>query len=198
MANLYPSSPSTAANTQDPMASHTSATPSSPTSTGSVCRGTVCHRILSAISSELNVGMIFALGLDRGLYYKSANGSTWDGVWSSLGGVFTFPPAVISWGEGRIDILGIGSDGAMYTQYFDNNQWSGNWSSLGGVFSSPPAVTSWGKRRLDVFALELTIRFTIKPMEGTKGCNGIPTGEVYKAFSPPLQRLSLGESTGSI
>ncbi|XTI86446.1 hypothetical protein V2W45_330666 [Cenococcum geophilum] len=78
------------------MASHTSITPSSHILTGSVYHRTVCYQILLAISLGPNVGIIFALGLDRGLYYKSANGSTWDGVWSGLGGVFTFPPAAIS------------------------------------------------------------------------------------------------------
>ncbi|OCL01214.1 fucose-specific lectin [Glonium stellatum] len=174
-------------------ASLTSTVLSSPTSTGSVCRGTACQRVLSAISSEPNVGMVFALGTDKGLYYKNANGSTWDNQWSSLGGVFTFPPVAISWGAGRIDILGIGTDGAMYTQCFDNNQWSGNWTSLGGVFSTPPTVTSWGKQRLDVFALGTDNSMYHKAYGGGEGLQwDADWGTLQGTYSSPPAAVSWG------
>ena len=46
-------------------------------------------------------------------------------------------PAVASWGENRLDILGIGMDGAMWHKVWDRDHWEPSatgWSSLGGLF----------------------------------------------------------------
>jgi hypothetical protein len=67
-------------------------------------------------------------------------------------GDFLYPPAIISWVDGRIDILGVWTDRSMYTKHWDNS-WS-EWEPLEGDFTSPPAVVSWITKRLDVFALD--------------------------------------------
>ena len=75
--------------------------------------------------------------------------------WEPLGGKFLTPPAVVSWGPGRIDIFAIGLDGAMYHKAWDNG-WHPSpdeWELLGGSFASPPAVVAWGRERLDIFGI---------------------------------------------
>ncbi len=66
------------------------------------------------------------------------------------------PPAVASWGSGRLDIFGIGFDNQMYHKWFDGGEWGPShtdWDPLGGVFDSAPAVVSWGSGRLDIFGI---------------------------------------------
>lgn len=92
-----------------------------PTSyTKSVCRGTMCKRTLSTIVWPSGNTSIFAIGINNGVYYKTGQGTSFDNNWSELGGYFIFPPAAVSWGEGRIDILGVGSDGAMWERHLNN------------------------------------------------------------------------------
>jgi hypothetical protein len=54
---------------------------------------------------------VFARATDGALAVNYWNGSAWSG-WSSLGGVATAAPAVISDGDGRIDVFVRGSDSA--------------------------------------------------------------------------------------
>ncbi|KAF2813887.1 fucose-specific lectin [Mytilinidion resinicola] len=81
----------------------------------------------------------------------------WSSDWVSLGGVFTSPPAIVSWGPNRLDVFAIGSDGAMWRKAWGGNNPTGwdveDWYSLGGKFSTPPAVAARMPRRLDVVAL---------------------------------------------
>ena len=79
-----------------------------------------------------------------------------DQPWEWLGGIFTSPPAVTSWGSDRLDIFGLGQDGSMFHKAWTGTEWSPgpqDWEWLGGIFSSPPAVTAWGPNRLDIFGL---------------------------------------------
>ena len=76
--------------------------------------------------------------------------------WTSLGGAFTSPPAVVSWAPNRLDIFALGDDRAMYQKTWDGSQWlpsHDGWTSLGGAFTSPPAAVSWAPNRLDIFGL---------------------------------------------
>ena len=60
--------------------------------------------------------------------------------WERLGGIFTSPPAVASWGQNRLDIFGLGGDGAMYHKAWDGSAWGPSlldWERLGGVFTAP-------------------------------------------------------------
>jgi uncharacterized protein YvpB len=93
---------------------------------------------------------VFVPGTDGAIAFKGWDGVGWTG-WSSLGGPFTGPPAVASWGPGRVDIFAEGLDQQLWHRVFDGGAWGG-WESLGGVLTSAPAVAAWGPNRLDVFA----------------------------------------------
>jgi hypothetical protein len=84
-------------------------------------------------------------------------GSAWvPPDWEDLGGTFTSPLAVASWGPNRLDIFGLGTDKQMYHKSWDGTAWAPSytgWEALGGTFSSPPAVACWGVKRLDIFGL---------------------------------------------
>lgn len=90
------------------------------------------------------------------------NWSAWENLGNSLPnnlGLKGNPPALASWGAGRLDVFVIGTDRAVWQRSYDSGQWS-DWTSLGGlvvsggVIISPIGATSWGVGRLDVFALD--------------------------------------------
>jgi hypothetical protein len=121
-------------------------TESLPTSNqASVCRNGICPATLSTISWS-SKQFIFGLSETKSLVYKSRNGDSWATNWTDLGGSFQYAPAITSWGEGRIDVLGVGVDKAMSWKSFDNNVWSSDWVSLGGVFTSAPTAACWGSK----------------------------------------------------
>jgi len=74
-------------------------------------------------------------------------------VWEPLGGIFTSPPAAVSWGPGRLDVFGLGTDNQIYTNYFNDiykdrlgGGWGSDWERLvGGVFDSAPAVVAYNE-----------------------------------------------------
>jgi hypothetical protein len=45
------------------------------------------------------------------------------GSWEALGGVFSSPPAVVSWGDNRLDIFGLGNDKQMFHKAWDGTAW---------------------------------------------------------------------------
>ena len=59
-------------------------------------------------------------------------------------------PAVVSWGQDRVDTFHRGIDNALWHNWSINGRWSG-WENLGGVLISTPAVVSWGPNRIDIF-----------------------------------------------
>ena len=77
------------------------------------------------------------------MHHKAWDGTAWRPSpldWERLGGVFTSPPAVVAWGNNRLDIFGLGIDGAMYYKAWDGAAWRPSpldWERLGGVFTSP-------------------------------------------------------------
>ncbi len=93
------------------------------------------------------------------MYHKAWQGGAWDPSqtnWEGLGGTFTSPPAVVSWGANRIDVFGVGTDNAVYHKSWQNGAWDPSqtgWEGLGGTFTSPPTVVSWGPNRLDIFGI---------------------------------------------
>ncbi|WP_061249869.1 hypothetical protein [Leptospira alstonii] len=109
---------------------------------------------------------IVALGLDNQMYRKVWDINQWIPPlfeWEKIDGIFYFssPPAMVSWGIGRLDIMALGTDKQMYYRYYERGDWKpypplgpDAWDPRGGKFSSPPAIVSWGLNRLDVFALD--------------------------------------------
>ena len=79
---------------------------------------------------------------------ESAMTAQWQG-WEDLGGPITSPPAVASWGPGRLDVFAAGADGQLVHRAFDG-EWD-DWHTLGGIFKGGPAAVSWGKNRIDIF-----------------------------------------------
>ena len=67
----------------------------------------------------------------------------WHG-WEDLGGPITSPPAVASWGPGRLDVFAAGQDGQLIHMWHEGNKWH-DWETLGGTFKGGPAAVSWGR-----------------------------------------------------
>ena len=105
---------------------------------------------------------------------------------TSIGGLFTSPPEIVSWGPSEINLFAfaVGTDQALWYAQLDgftvagNNAWSG-WQSLGGVVMSRPRAVRSGELSVDVFAvgahselLHLQFRngaWTSWPIVGTVG-----------------------------
>jgi hypothetical protein len=96
---------------------------------------------------------VFGLGLDRAMYRKFWNGTTWSSQWERLGGTFSSAASVVSWGPNRIDVFVRGSDYTLRHRAFNNLGPLTDWQNLGGSLASPPAAITWGQDRLDVFAV---------------------------------------------
>lgn len=93
----------------------------------------------------------------KGSYvHKAWTGDGWfpEKGWEDFGGVFFSDPAVVSWGAGRLDIVGLSADGASLRHKYYQGGWS-DWEDLGGgPFVGNPAATSWGPDRLDFWAID--------------------------------------------
>jgi len=73
------------------------------------------------------------------MFHKAFDG-TWRPAgmdWEALGGRFASPPAVVSWGPGRLDIFALGVANDMFHKAFDGTwQPAGtDWESLAGRFT---------------------------------------------------------------
>jgi hypothetical protein len=76
---------------------------------------------------------------------------------TSIGGLFTSPPEIVSWGPSEINLFAfaVGTDQALWYAQLDgftvagNNAWSG-WQSLGGVVMSRPRAVRSGELSVDV------------------------------------------------
>lgn len=79
---------------------------------------------------------IFVVGPDRAMVHKFLvpdSGGTWS-EWEDLGGIFTSPPAVASWGPDRLENFGLGTKPAMFQKAWDGNSWQPtpkDWENLG-------------------------------------------------------------------
>ena len=83
-------------------------------------------------------------------------------IFRSLGGLFTSPPAIISWGQDELNLFAfaVGTDQALWYAQLDGfspigdpdrSGWS-EWRSLGGVVTSRPCAVRSGDLSVDVFA----------------------------------------------
>ena len=72
---------------------------------------------------------------------------------SSLGGVITSDPEVVTNTDGRLEVFARGTDDALWHiwQTAPNNGWSAR-ASLSGVITSDPEVATDADGRLEVFA----------------------------------------------
>src|ERR1700761_4648679 len=115
------------------------------------CKGGTCPILLQTITMS-NKQYIFGLSSSKSLLYKSGDGQTWDATWQDLGGTFIYAPTIVSWGEGRIDAMGVETDKSVYWMSFSNNSWSPTWTALDGIIlNSAPSAASWGSGRIDLF-----------------------------------------------
>ncbi|KAJ2986024.1 hypothetical protein NUW58_g5228 [Xylaria curta] len=75
--------------------------------------------------------------------------------WEDLGGNFSGLPSIGSWGENRLDVVGISAEtGSLFHRFWEGTKWS-DWEDLeGGPFIGKPTVSSWGPERLDLWAID--------------------------------------------
>jgi hypothetical protein len=124
---------------------------------------------------------VFVLGIDYQMYHKAISGSAWPPStqeWEPLGGVFTSPPLVASWGPNRMDIVGLGTDNGMYHKAWDGSQWRPSrtdWEPLGGIFIYEPAIVATvyilpapSPHQLDIFGVGTDKQMYHKAWDGTK------------------------------
>lgn len=122
---------------------------------------------------------IVGLASNGSYLHKAWTGDGWypssDGPWECLDDdddvakTFFSKPAVVSWGAGRLDIVGLSADdGALLHKYYQKQDWS-KWESLGGgPFIQNPVATSWGTNRLDFWAIDSEGELNHKYWDGTQ------------------------------
>jgi hypothetical protein len=93
----------------------------------------------------------FALDKERGVTPREVRMSDWQ----SLGGVFTTPPHIVSFGPANKQafVFAVGTDQALWYRQFDGSVTWSPWQSLGGVVMSPPFAIQSGASSVDVFAV---------------------------------------------
>ena len=102
---------------------------------------------------------VFVLGMNRALYHKWWNGSSWGPSvtgYEVMGGVCTSAPQVVAWDANRLDVFVTGTDSALYHKWWNGSSWGPSvtgYEAMGGVCVGDPRVVSWGPNRLDVFVL---------------------------------------------
>jgi hypothetical protein len=93
----------------------------------------------------------FQLGVDRGLWHKYWNGSSWVD-WEALGGNIASTASCTTWSVNRIDCFAVGgTDHALVHKAWNGEKWL-DWENLGGELKGKPACVSWGPGRIDCFA----------------------------------------------
>ncbi|KIJ42699.1 hypothetical protein M422DRAFT_48119 [Sphaerobolus stellatus SS14] len=110
-------------------------------------------------SSKGGLVHIFHIGTDRGLYYKSWNGTAYtpgQAEYQKLEGTFRDVPAAVSAGEGEVSCFAIGQlDGCLYHQKWTQK---GGWEKLeklSGLWSGSLSAVSDQEGNWDVFGLDL-------------------------------------------
>ena len=78
-------------------------------------------------------------------------GSRWS-AWQTLSGVVDAPPALASWGPGRLDLIARGIDHALYHKWMTLAGWTTQWEYMGGNFVGTPAIVASPGNRLDIVA----------------------------------------------
>jgi hypothetical protein len=118
-----------------------------------------------AVITPINQVEMAVLYLDRNfamnfVTWNSLTGNQSSGNFfpTSLGGVFTSPPAVAATANDRIDVFGLGTDYSVYHKTWTRGrtgaeQWTPDWENLGGNFTCVPVVTSSAVDRIDLFGL---------------------------------------------
>jgi hypothetical protein len=141
---------------------------------------------------------VFAVGTNGQMLHKAWDGTAWQPAtnWEPLSieysglAQFSGPPAVASWGPGRLDIFAVQLTGQMYHKAWDGSAWAPaglGWEPMGGEFASPPTVVSWGPNRLDIFGVGTDGQLLYKNWDGT-AWHPSPTGWEPlggKFISPP-------------
>ena len=111
-----------------------------------------------AVWAESGLLGVVVRGSDNQLYQRvrSTTAAVHEGwqSWSVLNnGTFSSDPAVVSFADGRHDVVARGMDGNIYFRTITSGS-SGQYNSIGAPSAgaaSAPAIASWGSGRLDVF-----------------------------------------------
>jgi hypothetical protein len=108
-----------------------------------------------AVASGQDRLAVFGIGpgfsLNHWVYDASVSfGSRWSGP-DSLGAGFSSTPAVVSSGNGRIDVFCLGADRGLLHTAWIGSAWAA-WQELGGGFTSAPVVLPGASGAFDVFA----------------------------------------------
>jgi hypothetical protein len=92
---------------------------------------------------------VFVQGTDNALWHWT----NWGGasLWENVGGKLAAPPAAVSWGGNRMDLLVQGIDAILYHAWTSVTAATGGWSweGVGGQIMGSPAGVAWGANRLD-------------------------------------------------
>jgi hypothetical protein len=115
-----------------------------------------------AVITPINQTEMAVLYLDRNFSMNFINWNNLVGNDSgnafvtSLGGVFTSPPAAVMPKFDRLDVFGLGTNYSVYHKTWTrgptgHDQWTPDWEDLGGNFTCTPVVTTSGANRIDLF-----------------------------------------------
>jgi hypothetical protein len=91
---------------------------------------------------------VFVRGGDSAIWRRTWT-TSWS-AWTSVGGLSSSTPAVVSRGNNRLDLFVRGTDGQIYHRANDGAVWSGP-SSLGGTTASAPAAVAASANRIDLW-----------------------------------------------
>jgi hypothetical protein len=146
-----------------------------------------------AVPGAAGLGTVdaFVQGTNNAYYHQGAQGGTWPGAWADLGGVFAGPPGVVSWGQNRIDIVGLGMDGQYYHAAWNGGSWGAMpWAPITGrTFNGPPAIASHAAGSFDVFGRGTDGHYYVSQWSGGvsgafSSWNGSPFGGLTLVTEP--------------
>ncbi|MGB4967232.1 MAG: PA14 domain-containing protein [Candidatus Saccharimonadales bacterium] len=98
---------------------------------------------------------VFASGCNQAsdmatVFQKTYANGAWSPDWYGFGDFSTkYGVSAVSWGPGRLDLVGVAADGQLQHRAYANNQWNAV-GLQGGCLSDQPSIASWGVDRLDI------------------------------------------------
>lgn len=129
------------------------------------------------------------LNHNAGISYRTGSNGSY-GLWTSLGGVATSDPDLVSWGPGRVDVFVRGADAALWHRGWTTGSGWLAWERLGGVLASGPTAVSRSFGTVDVYAQGTdgalwTVGWTGSGWTGFTSLGGILTSDPDAASSSP-------------
>ncbi|KFY66179.1 hypothetical protein V496_02145 [Pseudogymnoascus sp. VKM F-4515 (FW-2607)] len=134
--------------------------------------------------------------IDSAFHHKRWLSSSGWTDFESLGGVFIYTPAAVSFPEEKLHLYGVGSDSALWHKYCNTaGGWDPpgiSWKNLGGICASPPIAVHFGADSVAAFIIGTDRACWVNTLEGNGEGTWESLGETFIGDSLTVASLGKG------